>query len=409
LVEGTSLQAHLESGGALTFDQVHHYFTGIIEGLAGVHTRGLHHRDIKPANILVRAQTEESKGRFVLADFGLAGGVDSTSRGLGHTPGFAAPEQYRIGVADARSDVYSLAATIHYSLLFGDSAKRSLYKAKHLPETVPGDYRALLDRCLDTDPSERPADAREFLKHWLEIGNQERRAEQQQRERQQEETNRLWQRLSSQAGEPTLDAAAPTWKRRSTARLPTAGQELKRRSEPERQPQIIVPKIKPCMLDCTGADGAEAAQVQKAQQDWADYLGVPVAQALDLGGNVKLEMLLIPPGKFMMGSPDVEDQREDTEVLHEVELTQPFYLGKFPVTQQQYVHVLQATNPSYFCAHGQGKDSVRGLNTRQFPVEQVSGADAETFCRVIGGKCRIGTFTGICLPGRNTHALSCRR
>ena len=160
LVEGKSLQAYLETKGALTFDVARHYFTGVIEGLAIGHGRGVHHRDIKPANILVRALAEQGKGRFVLADFGHAGSM---------TPLWAAPEQLRIGNADARSDVYCLAATIHYCLTFGDPAKEYRYKAKFLPETVPLEYRALLDRCLDTDPDERPQNAGEFLEAWREI------------------------------------------------------------------------------------------------------------------------------------------------------------------------------------------------------------------------------------------------
>jgi uncharacterized protein (TIGR02996 family) len=57
---------------------------------------------------------------------------------------------------------------------------------------------------------------------------------------------------------------------------------------------------------------------------------------------------LILPGTFRMGSPDSEDERLDDEgPVHEVEITRPFYLGVYQVTQEQYGRVMGA-NPSLF-------------------------------------------------------------
>ena len=46
----------------------------------------------------------------------------------------------------------------------------------------------------------------------------------------------------------------------------------------------------------------DSAQAKKHQQAWADYLGVAVEREIDIGDEVKLTMVLIPPGEFMMGS-----------------------------------------------------------------------------------------------------------
>ena len=65
----------------------------------------------------------------------------------------------------------------------------------------------------------------------------------------------------------------------------------------------------------------------------------------DLGQGVSLEMVLIPAGKFMMGSPENEKGRYDNETQHEVTLTKPFYMGKYAVTQEQWESVM-GKNPS---------------------------------------------------------------
>ena len=165
-IEGASLERYLAKNGALTLGQARPLFAGIAEGLAAAHARGIIHRDIKPANILLRKQAVLGQGQGVLVDFGLAGLVDAHTRGAGYTAVWAAPEQFKRGASDRRSDIYSLAATIYYSLLYGDVDKRDLYKARLLPADVPTDLRDLLERCLDHDPAGRPQDAAAFVMEW---------------------------------------------------------------------------------------------------------------------------------------------------------------------------------------------------------------------------------------------------
>jgi len=68
-------------------------------------------------------------------------------------------------------------------------------------------------------------------------------------------------------------------------------------------------------------------------------------EIVDLGKGIKLEMALIPAGKFMMGSPETEKNRADDEFQHEVTITKPFYIGKYEVTQEQWKAVM-GINPS---------------------------------------------------------------
>ena len=111
------------------------------------------------------------------------------------------------------------------------------------------------------------------------------------------------------------------------------------------------------------------------------------AKTLDLGDGVKLELMLIPAGEFMMGSDIGEDEEKP---VHRVKITQPFYMGKFEVTQEQYEKVM-GTNPSNF---------KRAKN----PVECVSHDDTIEFCRKLSQK----TVESIMLPTEAQWEKACR-
>jgi formylglycine-generating enzyme required for sulfatase activity len=97
------------------------------------------------------------------------------------------------------------------------------------------------------------------------------------------------------------------------------------------------------------------------------------ADRKQLTSSVGMKLVLIPKGKFMMGSPAGEAGRRDDEQQHEVEITKPFYLGVYEVTQAEYQKVT-GTNPSQFRA-------VPGQDTTKFPVENVSWGQAVEFCK----------------------------
>jgi uncharacterized protein (TIGR02996 family) len=97
--------------------------------------------------------------------------------------------------------------------------------------------------------------------------------------------------------------------------------------------------------------------------------------------SIGMQLALIPAGAFLMGSPESEANRSAAEgPQHEVALSRPFYLGVYPATQEQWQRVM-GSNPSHFCSRGGGKKMVRGLDTRNFPVEQVSWEGAAAFCQ----------------------------
>jgi formylglycine-generating enzyme required for sulfatase activity len=123
----------------------------------------------------------------------------------------------------------------------------------------------------------------------------------------------------------------------------------------------------------------------------------PKHMELDLGGGVKMKLVRIEPGKFRMGSSKSEQEQVArmvgvinakyvaVENQHEVEITKPFYMGVYAVTQAEYEKVM-GKNPSYFAATGGGKDKVSGLDTARFPVERVGWDEAVDFCRKVSQK-----------------------
>ena len=93
----------------------------------------------------------------------------------------------------------------------------------------------------------------------------------------------------------------------------------------------------------------------------------PAEKPGKLKNSIGMEFASIPAGKFLMGSPETEKERDGDETQHEVTLTQGFRMGVHEVTQAQYEQVM-GQNPSHF----------KG-NT--LPVETVSYNDALEFCQ----------------------------
>ncbi|HTI52079.1 MAG TPA: formylglycine-generating enzyme family protein [Planctomycetaceae bacterium] len=96
--------------------------------------------------------------------------------------------------------------------------------------------------------------------------------------------------------------------------------------------------------------------------------------------SVGMRLVLIPAGEFQMGAPESEvGSRIDERPVHRVRITRPFLLDSHEVTQEEYQKVM-GINPSYFSSTGAGAGKVQGLDTWQFPVEQVAWTDAVAFC-----------------------------
>jgi formylglycine-generating enzyme required for sulfatase activity len=119
----------------------------------------------------------------------------------------------------------------------------------------------------------------------------------------------------------------------------------------------------------------------------------------DLGNGISLEMVAIPEGSFVMGSPDGEKERSSSEGPQHTVTLSSFFLGKCPVTQSQWKAVAALTqvnrelnpDPSNF----------KGENR---PVEKISWLDAIEFCD------RLSQLTGRLyrLPSEAEWEYACR-
>jgi serine/threonine protein kinase len=167
-VDGEDLASLLRRIGRLPPDKALEIARQLCAGLAAAHDTGVLHRDLKPANVMI-----DARGKARITDFGLAD-LSGEIRGeaQGGTPAYMSPEQLARKEVTVRSDIYSLGLVL-YETFTGKRAFESTtidelirLHAGTVPtspsslvkEIDPGVERVIL-RCLDKDPSNRPASA----------------------------------------------------------------------------------------------------------------------------------------------------------------------------------------------------------------------------------------------------------
>jgi formylglycine-generating enzyme required for sulfatase activity len=379
---------------------------------------------MNPANILL-----DEQGSLRLMDFGLAGWTREectrlTQQGaIMGTPAYMAPEQAlgdtaQIGPA---SDQYS-AGVVLYELLTGcrpfggDNAASMMYQIIHTTAAPPSARRPGLDAGLEAiclkamakTPTDRFADC-EAMAAAL----------------------RAWAPTAIRMAEPLatkVPAGLPAW-------MGVWDKETvdHRSGPPEKKPQSTLPiggnqgrlrtvmasrfgpnwKLWACasvaiLLAVVGAATVVYLFPPRAGPGAAiKTIKAPTREELqdEIVNSFDMRLKLIKPGTFLMGSPKDEEGRYDNEGprQHEVEITQAFYMGVYPVTKGQFAAFAKAA-PYTTEAETDGKGFGYNASTKTFeigkyswrdpgfaqaddhPVVEVTWNDAKAFCEWLSKK-----------------------
>ncbi len=163
-IDGEDLRQRMERVGILPEDEVIQIGAAMCDALSYLHTRkpAILHRDLKPGNVKISPD-----GHIFLVDFGLAkviqGNQATTTGARAMTPGYSPPEQYGTARTDARTDVYSLGATL-YAALTGVIPEDGLARAMDNAQLTPVRKRnpdvsrrvaAVIEKAMEVDPSDR--------------------------------------------------------------------------------------------------------------------------------------------------------------------------------------------------------------------------------------------------------------
>ncbi|WP_353929813.1 bifunctional serine/threonine-protein kinase/formylglycine-generating enzyme family protein [Okeanomitos corallinicola TIOX110] len=363
-VQGRNLQKYIGSQGTFSESDGLKIIEEIGTALDYIHSKNYLHRDIKPANILLR----ESDKKAILIDFGLAREVnfaETMSLTNAKTPVFAPPEQF-----ENRSnftptlDIYSLAATL-YVIIAVDEPPYIPLPSPYLNAKIMLDLKMAIEppQKYNSQISQKVNDA--ILKG-MELDYRKRP-----------------QSMGEWFGYLGIEKPNPP----KPPSLQENGDIIASLPPEERFGERLNLKTFNFKVVTTNRKG----EIIKRRNQSARYF------VEDLGNGVMLEMVEIPAGTFMMGSPENEDGRWNPEgPQHQVTL-ESFFMGKYPLTQAQYQAIL-GNNPGSF--KGDGSTSL----TNQRPVEYVSWDDAVAFCEKLSQK----TGKNYKLPSEAQWEYACR-
>ena len=181
MLRGHTMRDWLEAPPPKTRDEILDFFVRVLDPLAAAHSQGIVHRDLKPENIFLH-QKHDGSTIVKILDFGIARDLDTSKDNVTHTgiamgtPHYMAPEQAMSarGVL-ATADVWAIGAMMYEALagrtpFGGETASAIVVHACTQPHEpmlqlvpdLPPAVAQLVDRCLDKDPTKRPANAGEL-------------------------------------------------------------------------------------------------------------------------------------------------------------------------------------------------------------------------------------------------------
>jgi formylglycine-generating enzyme required for sulfatase activity/predicted Ser/Thr protein kinase len=322
-ITGLDLEEYIQQRQNRPIDQklAFEWLVELTQILDEVHKQNFFHRDIKPINIMLRPD-----GQLALIDFGavrqvtstyiakqVAGGVTSIVSG-----GYTSPEQM-YSQAVPQSDFFSLGRTFVYLLTGKEPTDPEIYDPLHdelrwrkYAPNILPEFADFLDVLMQRSASKRPANTQSILQRLEEIEESFSRPQ-------------------------------------GTSTFPTNNSYYS-------QAQLLV----------AGWGKLPTNNSRTQAHSFTE----------DLGNGVFLEMVAIPGGTFLMGSPDTEEGGLVNETPQHWVTVKPFYMGKFTVTQQQWKRVA-VTLPKVYFDLNPDPSYFKGNN---LPVESISWYEAVEFC-----------------------------
>lgn len=367
-IPGQTLQQRLDGTGPLDIMTVVRIARQVAEGLAAAHAEDLIHRDIKPGNILLEEGVIE---RVKITDFGLARAADdasTTQSGLiAGTPMYMAPEQALGQKLDQRADLFSL-GTVMYQMVCGRPPFRATGTVAVLKRVVDDEPRPISEIIPETpawlcdiitrlhakNPDNRFQSAVELaeLLADCETKLKEKRPVQILLPPTQQPSRAPWKQMAGVSIAVLLilglTEITGITRLRSTignVNTPTADTDSTASNAPDTE---IADAEKPNVS--RRVDGMESLTsndsvpgLTTSRQTVVDVVPAAVMQPEPLpstyANSIGIEFVLVPKGKSWLGG----DKNKFGKL--EVDLPNDFYLGKYEVTQEQWLQLMES-NPS---------------------------------------------------------------
>ena len=366
----------------------------IASALDYAHAGRVVHRDVKPGNIIV-----SDEGKVFVLDFGIAARISASQAQLtghtantGGTPAYKSPEQWKARHPQGAMDQYAL-GVIAYEMLANalpfDSGNNGMLREAVLYETperfsgVSVRVWSVLLKVLAKEPEERFESCTAFVESLAGV-NSASGAEKVVCEQDYFEVSATLEVLEMRAAKLGIhldDDDEFLIKKKSAANADKHEDSSKAArflAEAVERGKTIIAR---CKSESEAQQKVRADERQKSEPQPAaesvknaapERTGehVPVSnhvvQLVALSRKLKLAMVKIRAGSFIMGSREEEFGYDKDEKMHRITLTQDFWIGKYPVTQEEY-EALMGSNPSHF-------------KMAKYPVENVSWDDARAFC-----------------------------